>query len=52
MRESIHSTTLIDKICVIPIVKSSDYYTNYIVVLLFVLCPDGNVYISGVVLLL
>jgi hypothetical protein len=52
IRESVHSVVLIDKTFKIPIVKSSGYNTIYIVVLISVLCPDGSIYIDGVVLLL
>jgi hypothetical protein len=45
MRESIRSVDLIDKPLKIPTVKSSGYNTNYIFVLISVLCPDGIVYI-------
>jgi hypothetical protein len=51
MKQSIHSVVLTDKTFKIPTVKSSGYNTNYIVVLISVRCPDGTIYIDGVVLL-
>jgi hypothetical protein len=42
---------LIDKTFKIQIVKSSGYNTDYVVLLISVLSPDGNMYIDGVVLL-
>jgi hypothetical protein len=54
MKYSTHSVALIDKNFKMPIVKTFGYKTNYSVVLISVLCPDGtiDVYIDGVVLLL
>jgi hypothetical protein len=52
MKQSIHSAFLIDKTFKIQIVKSSGYNTNYIVVLISVLCADASIYIDGVMLLL
>jgi hypothetical protein len=54
MKYSIHSVALIDKNFKMPAVKTFGYNTNYSVLLISVLCPDGSihVYIDGVVLLL
>jgi hypothetical protein len=41
---------VVNKTFKIPTVKSLD--ADYIVVLMFVVCPDGIIYIDGVVLLL
>jgi hypothetical protein len=41
---------VVNKTFKIPTAKSLD--TDYIVMLMFVVCPDGIIYIDGVVLLL
>jgi hypothetical protein len=51
MKESIHSAFVVNKNFKIQIVKSSGYNTDHIVVLISMLCPDGSIYIDGVVLL-
>jgi hypothetical protein len=52
VKEYIHPVVVVNKSFKILIVKSSGYNTNYIVVLISVLCLDGSIYIDGVVLLL
>jgi hypothetical protein len=52
MKQSIHSVVIIDKTFKIQTVKTSGFNTNYIVILISVLCPDDSIYIDGVVLLL
>jgi hypothetical protein len=51
VKESINPVVVVNKAFQIPIVKSSGYNAGYIV-LKHVLCPDGDIYIDGVVLLL
>jgi hypothetical protein len=51
VKAPIHPVIVVNKTFKIQIVKSSGSNTNHIVVLISVLCPDGGIYISGVVLL-
>jgi hypothetical protein len=51
VKESLHSAVVVKKNFKIQIVKSSGYNTDYIVLLIFVLSPDGSIYIDGLVLL-
>jgi hypothetical protein len=53
MKVSIYSVVIIDKTFKMPIVKTFGYNTNYIDVLISVICLDGtiHVYIDGMVLL-
>jgi hypothetical protein len=44
VRESLHSAVVVSKTLKIPTAKSSGYNTDYIVVLIFVLSPDGSIY--------
>jgi hypothetical protein len=48
VEESIHPVVVVNKTFKIPIVKSLD--TDYVVVLIYVLCPNGSIYIDSVVL--
>jgi hypothetical protein len=50
VKESIHPVVAVNRTFKIPTVKSLN--TDYIVVLISVLCADGSIYIDGVVLLL
>jgi hypothetical protein len=49
-QSSVHPAVVVNKPFKIQTVKS--YNSDYIVVLISVLCPDGSLYIDGVVLLL
>jgi hypothetical protein len=53
VKGSLHSMVVVNTTFEIQIVKSSGYNTDYsyILVLIFVLCPDGSIYIDGLVLL-
>jgi hypothetical protein len=46
VKKSLHSVVVINKTFKIPTVKPSGYNTDYIVVLIFVLIPDGSIYID------
>jgi hypothetical protein len=50
VKQSIHPAVVVNKTFKIPTVNH--YNTDYIVMLGSVLCPDGSIYIDGVVLLL
>jgi hypothetical protein len=45
MTQCTHLVVAVDTACKIPTVQSSGYNTNYIVILISVLCPDGSIYI-------
>jgi hypothetical protein len=50
VKQSIYPVVVVNKTFKIPTVESLN--TNYIVILISVLCPDGSIYIDGVVLIL
>jgi hypothetical protein len=52
VKEPTRSVFVVNKIFKIPTAKSSGLNTDYIVILISVLCPDDSIHIEGVVLLL
>jgi hypothetical protein len=50
VKESLYPAVVVNKTLKTQTVKSSGYKTGYIVVLIYVLSPDGSIYIDGVLL--